>query len=418
MTARGEKRRQTPVPVVGMGCITVAGPSLQATMAGFAAPATGLQPPSLFATGCTHPVFQCAMPESPDQWKKSLHYSHNLPALDMVNRTTQLALLATDAALHHACLPPKLIRGKRVGVCIGTSVGASLDFFDYYKDLVTDKNAKDPGTIPRYGRSNPALAVKYLLGLEGPAMTVTNACSSGADAIGLAASWLQNDLCDLALAGGADALSYITYLGFRSLKILAPDACKPFDKNRNGLNIGEGAGMLVLKKPDAAIAKTTDFGAILSYGTATDAYHLTAPHPEATGLQTALHTALEGAGLAPEQIAFINAHGTGTPTNDQVEGNFFQKFFPTTPFISSKGLTGHTLGAAGAIEAIIALAHLHLGQLPPSPGFAEADLEAGRPPSREHIPVQGDIALSQSLAFGGNNSVLILKKGTAPCLWQ
>ena len=390
MTSRAQYR-QKAVPVVGMGCITAAGPTLKTTMAGFASPA-GPQQTTLFATDSRQPLFQCAVPETPAQWKRSLRHFSCLSAVKALNRTTQLAILAVDEALHHACLSPKLLRGKRVGVCVGTSVGASLDFFDYYKDFVLNKDAEDPGTIPRYGRSNPALALKQLLDLEGPALTVTNACSSGADALGIAASWLQKDLCDMAIAGGADALSYITCLGFRSLKITSPDWCRPFDKNRNGLNIGEGAGMVIMKKPDSVTPKATDFGAIMGYGTATDAYHLTTPHPEATGLKAALRAALEKSGLTTKDIAFINAHGTGTFINDQLEGRFFAKIFPETPFISSKGLTGHTLGAAGSIEAIIALSHLHMGILPPSVGFAEADQDIGSAPLLEARPVPGDIA--------------------------
>ena len=408
-----------PVPVMGMGCITAAGRTLRETLEGFSAPHAPRRP-ALFAPECEQPVFQCDMPEDNAQWTQRLRHAYPPDIATQMNRTAQLALLAVDEALHHAGLAPAELKGRRVGICVGTSVGASLDLFAYYKEYSRNSNALDPvpGTIFRYLHSNPALAIQNLLGVQGPTLTVTNACSSGADALGIAASWLQQGVCDMAIAGGADAISYITYLGFRSLKILSPEWCKPFDANRKGLNIGEGAGMVILKRPDPASAEASCFGAIMGYGTATDAHHLTAPHPDAVGLKKALGRALDSACVTTKDIAFINAHGTGTPTNDLTEGRFFGEFFPNTPFISSKGLTGHTLGAAGAIEAIITLSHLHLGALPASIGFEHGDAALGVTPVAATTPITGAIAMSQSLAFGGNNSVLILKKGTASCLWQ
>jgi 3-oxoacyl-(acyl-carrier-protein) synthase len=167
--------------------------------------------------------------------------------------------------------------------------------------------------------------------------------------------------------------------------------------------------MLVLEAP--SLRRVRRRGYVLGYGTCADAHHLTAPHPEAVGLRIAASRALEQAGRKPEQVAFINAHGTATLSNDAAEGYFFRLVFPQTPFLSTKGCTGHTLGAAGAMESIFTLAHLERGLLPASPGFRSQDPLIGLSPVSAPLAVKGNAAISQSLAFGGNNSVLVLGRG-------
>lgn len=261
-----------------------------------------------------------------------------------------------------------------------------------------------------YRRSNPALALGRRCGAVGPVQTVANACSS--DAVGLAASWLRLGLCDLVVAGGADELSSISYTGFSRLAITSPELCRPFDAERSGLNLGEGAGIMILEREDAATARGARvLGRVLGYGAATDCHHLTSPHPESVGLKKAYVQALREAKATPEDLAFVNAHGTATKTNDLAEGRFFKAYFPGTPFVAVKGATGHTLGAAGAVEAVITVSHLSRGTLPASPGFAFADPETGAAPTAEPTPVEKNLAASQSLAFGGNNSVLVFAKG-------
>jgi 3-oxoacyl-(acyl-carrier-protein) synthase len=205
-------------------------------------------------------------------------------------------------------------------------------------------------------------------------------------------------------------LNQIIYCGFSSLQLLSPEPCRPFDKNRKGLNLGEGAGIMVLETAERSRSKPI-VGRIRGYGTATDAYHLTAPHPEARGMKKALEQALAQAGAAVSDIAFINAHGTGTMTNDIAESLFFRTMLPQIPFVATKGCTGHTLGAAGAVEAVFAMAHLHRRRLPASPGFQESDPAAGTSPVSVPTDVDSGLAMSQSLAFGGNNSVLLMDTG-------
>lgn len=403
-------RRAAPVGITGMGCISAAGATLAATLDGLDAGRRNPLPPSLFRVEKGYPVFMCDLPEADDA------FFDILPGRDLLrgcSRTVRLAAHAALEALAAAGFCPQDLAPLTVGVCLGTSVGTALEFYDLYCALRADKEGS-LDEIHRYLRSNPALALARLLRLSGPVQCVTNACSSGADAVGVAAGWIRDGLCDIALCGGADALSRITYLGFGSLRLPSMEACRPFDASRDGLNLGEGAAVMVLESPGRSRGRRS-FGTVMGYGTATDAHHLTAPHPEARGLVAALEQALSQAGLARESIAFINAHGTATPTNDAAEGRFFRTHFPGTPFVATKGGTGHTLGAAGAMEAVFTLAHLARGLLPASPGFAEEDPAIGASPTDAPLPVAGEVAMSQSLAFGGNNSVLILGKGDAPC---
>ncbi|MDR2726544.1 MAG: beta-ketoacyl-[acyl-carrier-protein] synthase family protein [Deltaproteobacteria bacterium] len=396
--------RVSPVAVTGMGCISAAGVTLCENLAtleaGFRAP----KPPVLFHTEKPFPVFMATIP--------SLEEFFPLPdAKELIpcSRTVQLAAHAAAEALADAGLDLVELPHLRMGVCIGTSVGTAIEIYDYY---AAQRSGKTPplDAVHQYLVSNPAIALAQLLRLRGPAQTVDNACSSGADAIGFGAQWIRDGSCDVVLCGGADALAQVIYYGFSSLQLQSPEVCMPFDKNRKGLNLGEGAGIVVLESAERATGRARR-GFVHGYGTCTDAWHLTAPHPEARGLIAALDQAFAQAGCSERDIAFINAHGTATRTNDAAESKFFQARFPQTPFIATKGCTGHTLGAAGGVEAVFTLAHLNRGRLPASPGFCEEDPELHIAPVSSPTTVLGSIAMSQSLAFGGNNSVLLLGKG-------
>jgi 3-oxoacyl-[acyl-carrier-protein] synthase-1/3-oxoacyl-[acyl-carrier-protein] synthase II len=215
------------------------------------------------------------------------------------------------------------------------------------------------------------------------------------------------------LAGGADELCRTTYNGFASLQINAAVLSRPFSADRCGLNLGEGAAVLVLESETVRQQRqhVAAQGYVLGYGSGTDGWHLTAPHPEGRGLKQALQEALDRSGVEPDQLAFVNTHGTGTKDNDRVESLVLAELLPSTPFHSTKGYTGHTLGAAGAIEAAFCLAFLRQRQIPASAGFTGQDPEFSVTPVVENSAVVGDIALSESLAFGGNNAVLILARG-------
>ncbi|WP_163335665.1 beta-ketoacyl-[acyl-carrier-protein] synthase family protein [Desulfopila sp. IMCC35008] len=333
-----------------------------------------------------------------------------------LNRTLQLAFTAIDEALWKAGLSIDELAGKRVGVALGTTVGCTFHNEPYYIDW---KKGLDPdkGPLATYFRSNLAECVQGGLGLDGPRAVITNACASGADAIGLARSWLEKGLCDIALAGGVDELSRIACHGFKSLMLVSEESCRPFDKDRKGLNLGEGAGIIVLERYDSAIAaRRSVHGWIRGYGIAGDGYHPTAPHPEGRGLQRATHLALADSGVTVADISMINAHGTGTPTNDKAETTAISNAgfkIDSVPVVSTKGATGHTLGAAGAIEAVLTLLSLNRGELYGSPGCVTPDPDFPLTPLRqgERVKLTGRIGISQSLAFGGSNAVLVIEGG-------
>jgi 3-oxoacyl-(acyl-carrier-protein) synthase len=268
------------------------------------------------------------------------------------------------------------------------------------------------GPVYDFLHANLANAVGELLDADGPRMTVVNACSSGTDAVGIAASWIRAALCDVAIAGGADELNRVPLAGFWSLGVMSSEPCAPFDRDRSGLNLGEGAGMLLLEsEAHASRRQIKPSFAIAGFGSACDAHHLTAPHPEGRGLEVAIKTALSQAAIGPQQIAFINAHGTATQDNDRAEGKLIARMFGAkTPFLSTKGYTGHTLGAAGALEAVFTLLGLREGWIPPSAGFMNQADDIPIAPVKERTSIQQPCALSSSLAFGGTNAALILQR--------
>ncbi|MHC4326735.1 MAG: beta-ketoacyl-[acyl-carrier-protein] synthase family protein [Planctomycetota bacterium] len=321
-----------------------------------------------------------------------------------------LAIAAACEAVNDAGLDLDSLKEYRVGVCIGTTVGNAMNNESFYRDFLFNRF---PGmqSIKTYLKANPADMVARHFRLKGMRQCIANACSSGAVAIGQAAEWINNGLCDIAIAGGSDMLCRVIYNGFVSLKITDSQPCRPFDKNRLGLNLGEGAGMVVLESSGTVRQRKARTRATLcGYGNCSDAYHISAPMPDGVGLEMAISLALQQAQISHDDIAFINAHGTATPENDKVEGVLFSRLFPQTPFHSTKGYTGHTLGAAGAIEAIITTESLKRQMIAANVGFSDPDPEFAVNPVTENTPVAGDYALSDSVAFGGNNAVLVFRR--------
>ncbi|MEI8079473.1 MAG: beta-ketoacyl-[acyl-carrier-protein] synthase family protein [bacterium] len=388
-----------PVAVTGLGCRCAAGASLPACLRQLFSGGRHPRPPSRFTT--THPV-QYPVFEVEDA----------LAGGDAgLSRTCHLALAVTQEALQDAGLRTDELRGKRVGVCLGTTVGCTFNSEAFYRDFRAGGHP-DSRPVQRFLQSNPAAAVAREFAFTGPCQTLVNACSSGTDAIGVAADWLRAGVCDLAIAGGADELSRVTYNGFISLLISDSAPCRPFDRDRQGLNLGEGAAVLVLESAAHAKARGKLCRAmVLGYGLACDAYHLTAPRPDGAGLKRALSEALASSAATAGEIAFVNAHGTATPDNDRVESRVLAELLPGVPFLSTKGYTGHTLGAAGAIEAAFTVACLEAARIPASAGFANPDPALPAAPVDRVTNVAGRaLAISQSLAFGGNNSVLVLTR--------
>lgn len=390
------------VVITGLGCICAAGGTLGSIMPNIYGGKRSLSLPTIFTTNLdkVSPVF-----EVPDSF---INNSEELP--NNLSRTTFFMVTALKEALNHAKLDLSLLNRFRVGVVIGTTVGCTLNNESFYRSY---KENEYPSlkAVTKYLNNNPALSIARLYSCNGPATTVVNACSSGTDAIGIAKSWIENDICDLVIAGGADELCRTTYLGFTSLLITSTEPCRPFDKNRKGLNLGEGAGALIMESEISARQRgVRALAKPAGYATYADAYHPTAPHPEGTGLRKAISMSLKKAGLESSDIDFINAHGTSTPDNDKVEGTVIHDLFPgSIPVASTKAYTGHTLGAAGAIEAVFTVQSMIDKRLPATAGFEEPDDKCRIIPTTATTDVKGNAALSTSLAFGGNNSAVVFQ---------
>ena len=380
--------------ITGMGVVSAAGMNVAETLAGFASGHRNISKTTPSLSPLDYPVYEVSAP---------LRHSARSSS-----RTLQLVFHALDEALAQAGLSRDL-SGMRVGVCMGTTVASQLNDMDFYATYRQTGNA--PLTpVEAFLKGNPAAVISCEVKASGPCITVVNACSSSADAIGVAMDWLNHGQCDLTIVGGADELSRIPVCGFGSLSVFSHEPCRPYDRDRQGLNLGEAAGILILEPASVAQRRgATSSLFVAGYGSACDAFHLTAPRPDGSGLETAIGISLAHAGVNAAEIDFVNAHGTATRDNDKVEGGVLARMFGAgIKVISTKGFTGHTLGAAGAVEAIFTALALREGWIPASPGFENQDDEIPIGAVRERTDLSGRYALSTSLAFGGNNAAVVI----------
>lgn len=399
---RGTANKNIRVSVRGTGCISALGSTIDECMSNMFANVRNITFPNRFVTDhpIQYPVFQIS-----DKFNSRISQKNKDLTL-----TAQFGLAAAYQALEDAGIDPYDLKNKRVGVCMGTTVGCTLNNDQFYIDY---KQGRSPGmsAIKRFLNSNPAAAVVKEFGLIGPVQSVVNACASGTDAIGIGASWIKAGLCDLVIAGGTDELCKVTYNGFISLMITDRNPCKPFDQKRNGLNLGEGAAAVILEPvPQKALLSSHHKCFTAGYGSACDAYHLTAPKPDGKGLKKALRQAIRQSCLDRSDIGFINAHGTGTKDNDKVEDLVLSEILPGIPYFSTKGYTGHTLGAAGAIEAVFTIQSLINEKIPESIGFSNKDDTLKSSPVKKAQKLSCKAAISESVAFGGNNSALLFSR--------
>ncbi len=297
---------------------------------------------------------------------------------------------------------------KRIGVFIGTSTAGVLQAELAYRE-------RDPitGALPAsfdYAATHNSFSVadflRRRLNLEGPAMTVCCACASSAKVFGSARRMIEADLIDAAVVGGVDSLCLTTLYGFHSLQLCSPEPCRPFDIARDGISIGEAAAVALLERVPDALAGNDVL--LMGIGESSDAYHMSAPHPEGHGARRAMQAALSAAGMEPGAIDYINLHGTGTPSNDRSESQAVTSIFgPTTPCSSTKGATGHTLGAAGALEAVISSLALQNGLMPGGVHTTHIDPTLTAHYIRENRRAPVARVLSNSFGFGGTNCSLI-----------
>lgn len=336
-------------------------------------------------------------------------------SLKRMSRADQLSFTAALEALTDAgLLPLSAPLKENMGVAIGGGSGGLLEAERFYAQMLE----KGPGGA-KFSRlsaifcASSADRIASNLGLLGPKSTFMTACSAGATALGYARDLIASGQADVMLAGGVEPMCRITYAAFNALKSIDEDVCRPFDKNRAGLSLGEAAAMMVLEPLEAALERGARiYGEILGYGVTCDSFHMTAPDEQASGAVRAMKAALADSGLAPEDIDYINAHGTATPINDVTETRAIKEVFGKraygVPVSSTKSMHAHTLGASGALEGVVSLLALSGGFIPPTIHLSERDPECDLDYVSEGArSARLRAILSNSFAFGGNNTTLV-----------
>lgn len=333
---------------------------------------------------------------------------------------TQYAIYASMEAVHMAGIDFSTIDSYRAGVIIGSGIGG-IETLEENCRVLFEKGPKriSPFFVPMMIANIASGQVAIKFGIKGYNACVVTACATANHSIGDAMRVIQNGYADIMISGGAEAsISPLGFSGFCAMRAMSenpdPDsACRPFDKNRDGFVMGEGAGILVLEEYEHAVRRGANILAeLVGYGCTCDAYHITAPDPEGDAGAKCLELTLEDAGVSPDRVGYFNAHGTSTPLNDPLETKVVKRVFGDKIAVSAtKSMTGHLLGAAGGIEAIITVMALKEGYLPPTINLREPDPEC----DLDYIPNQGrkqdiEYAISNSLGFGGHNAALLFKK--------
>ena len=330
-----------------------------------------------------------------------------LPA-DM-SRTASLSLIAAREALNDAAIPN--INDFRTGFVSANTVGGMDRSEDFFIDFIQDNSKGKLRNVFDHECGSMTEIVADQLGIKDFLTTISTACSSSANAIFYAARLIKNEMLDVVIAGGTDALTKFTLNGFNTLMILDDEFCKPFDEHREGLNLGEGAGYMVLVSEKVAKTLTRQpYCKLNGYNNSNDAYHQTASSPDGTGSYLAMKGALEKNGLQPSDIDYINLHGTGTPNNDSAEGTAIKRLFDPDypPMSSTKSFTGHTLGASGGIEAVFSVLAIKHGIIYPNLRFETRMNELPFEPEKKFSKGRNvNHVMSNSFGFGGNCTSLV-----------
>jgi 3-oxoacyl-[acyl-carrier-protein] synthase II len=395
-----------PVVISGAGILTSMGEDMAGNSAGFRAGRTAFRPIDLFDVSRQRigTAGQLTLPESLSgvgrrEWSR-------------MDRGTRMALIAAQEALAMAGLS-----GGQMPVVVGTSAAAMPVGEKYY--LQATGGGSSRGQFLRVETYQPQFqmaAMMRALGVQGPLRIVSNACASGANAIGHAFQMVSEGKADRVLAGGYDALSQLVFAGFDSLQALSPSGIpRPFDAARDGLALGEGAGFVLVESLDAARARGAEsLARILSYAAATDIHHLTQPHPEGDAALSTMDRATRAAGLVPEEVDYINSHGTGTPLNDVAEARAISRWAGAATagikVSSTKSAIGHLLGGAGSVESVICLIALRDQFLPASLNVREIDPVVEFDLVQQPRETTVNIVLTNSFGFGGANATLIFQR--------
>jgi 3-oxoacyl-[acyl-carrier-protein] synthase I len=383
-----------PIPITGFAVCNALGTTTRAVAGALREGRTGLGPspiavPFPTAVGAIREPL-AALPPALSGWN---------------TRTAQLAqLLLSQLAPELEALRGR-VRPERIGIILGTSTAGADVTEDAYRHYVANGSLPEAYDLWRHHTYGAILhVVASLSGARGPGWVVSTACTSSAKPLATAQRLIAGGMLDAVIVGGIDTLCGMTLRGFFCLDALAPTPCQPFSSARKGISIGEGGALLILERDGDAVAL------LEAVGESSDAYHISAPHPEGTGAQAAMERALSIAGATAREVDHVNAHGTGTRLNDSAEAKAISRVFAhEPPVVSTKGFTGHMLGGAGACEAVISILALTEGWLPPSLGADPID-----PTIKLNIPMQVTHGrfrrvISNSFAFGGNNVSVLLR---------
>lgn len=344
--------------------------------------------------------------------------------LKRLDRFTQFAISATKMALEDSALDLSAVDRTRVGVILGSGIGGTITWEEQHKNLLNKGAGRvSPFFIPMMIVNMASGQVSMTFELKGPNFTVVTACASGTNAVGEAFRTLQRGDADIIISGGTEApITELSLAGFSSMKALSTRndepsrASRPFDRDRDGFVMGEGAGILVMETLDSALKRNAKiYAEVIGYGTTADAYHLTQPAPEGEGASRAMKAAISDAGISANDVDYINAHGTSTPLNDKFETLAIKHTFGEHAYqlavSSTKSMTGHLLGAAGAVETIASVLATYNDEIPPTINYENEDPEC----DLNYVPNKAikrtvNVALSNSMGFGGHNACIIVKK--------
>jgi len=400
------------VVVTGAGIVTALGQDWRSNADGFRQGRTAFRPVTLFDVSRQR-VKVAAEVDLPD----ALPLTHlGKREITRMDRASKLLLLAADQVWRQSGWEPS----DNLPVVLGTTSGGMSMGEAYYRQATQQPTIqrRQPTRVVGYQAQRQGLDLAKAYGFRGPLTIIANACASGANAIGHAWHLLRHGQAERVLTGGYDAISQLVFAGFDSLQALSPTRCRPFDANRDGLALGEGAAMLALETLDAARRRgATILGEICGYGAATDSHHLTQPHPEGIAALASMNAACAAAQVKPEQIGYVNAHGTGTPLNDSAEAAAINRWAgtraATLPVSSTKASIGHLLGGAGAVETVVCLMALREQWLPPTATLETLDPACGFAVVTKPADARFDYALTNSFGFGGANASLVLRRWTS-----
>lgn len=328
-----------------------------------------------------------------------------------MGRCSAYALAAARMAVEDAGAGQDTLAGERTSVIVGTTMGEANVLGELEAAWIHHGDDAVPASaLPRYGSTLLPIHVARALGAKGMVQTLPAACAAGNYAIGFAADQIRARRADVVVTGASEVIEKLQFAGFVRLSAMSPDVCRPFDQERKGLLLGEGAAMMVLESEESVVRRgATPLAEVGGYGLACDAYHITRPHPEGEGNLFAMRRALETSGLSPSDVDFINAHGTGTQANDPIETRVIREIFgPDAPPVTSiKSMLGHCMGAASALEAVSCIETIQTQVYPPTTNYESPDPDCDLDiVANEPRTGAADVVVNNSLAFGGYDAVV------------